>query len=105
MERQRLKDEALAKQLANEDKALVSIPANATVIETPKSSRKRKQSSEFSKSTPAAKKINSFFSSKHFDSLLLFVFSLIYIIIVKFQVVCIPSIATSYRVHLLLLLP
>ena len=70
LERIRLQDEALALELANEQtrtlrSSSISSSSSRATGETPTSSRKRpRKVGSDSKSTPATKKINSFFPSK-----------------------------------------
>lgn len=64
MEQIRLADEALALELAEKEECIRKL-RGSTVVHTPLSSRKRpRKASSDAKTTPAAKKINSFFASK-----------------------------------------
>jgi hypothetical protein len=64
LERIRLADEALALELSGREDNIRKL-RRSTIIQTPPSSRKRpRKTSSDAKSTPAAKKINKFFSSK-----------------------------------------
>ncbi|EFX88501.1 hypothetical protein DAPPUDRAFT_310691 [Daphnia pulex] len=64
LERIRLADEALALELSGREDNIRKL-RGSTIIQTPPSSRKRpRKTSSDAKSTPAAKKINKFFSSR-----------------------------------------
>lgn len=86
LERIRLQDELLALELAKEQTRTLRSSSfsssGRTASETPTSSRKRpRKSGSDSKSTPATKKINSFFPSKNKAVILFFYSSFLFIFI------------------------